>query len=51
MGRVRTTFIKATGVKIYQKHKDRFTEDFAKNKDVVKEVTEMNSKKLRNVIS
>ena len=51
MGRIRTTFVKATGVKIYQKHKDRFTNDFKKNKETVKDVTEMNSKKLRNVIS
>ena len=51
MGRVRTTFIKSTGLKIYQKYKDKFTEDFNKNKKVVEEVTEMNSKKLKNVIS
>ena len=51
MGRVRTTFIKSTGLKIYQKYKDKFTGDFSKNKKVVEEVTEMNSKKLKNVIS
>ncbi len=51
MGRIRTTFVKATGVKIYQKHKDRFSGDFDKNKKVVEDVSIMNSKKLKNVIS
>ena len=51
MGRIRTTFVKATGMKIYQKHKDRFTDDFQKNKRVVEDVSIMNSKKLKNVIS
>ena len=51
MGRIRTTFVKATGVKIYQKYKDRFSNDFSKNKKVVEDVSIMNSKKLKNVIS
>ena len=51
MGRIRTTFVKTTGLKIYQKHKDKFTDDFQKNKKVVEDVSIMNSKKLKNVIS
>jgi len=50
MGRIRTTFVKATGLKIYEKYKGRFTDDFNKNKEVLNEVSEMNSKKLKNVI-
>jgi len=51
MGRIRTTFVKAIGLKIYEKYKDKFTNDFQKNKKSLEEVSEMNSKKLKNVIS
>jgi small subunit ribosomal protein S17e len=51
MGRVRTTFIKANGEKIYQKYKDKFTKDFQHNKKSVDDLASVNSKKLRNVIA
>ena len=51
MGRIKTTFVKATGVKIHQKHKDKFTEDFMNNKKRLDEVAQINSKKLRNVMA
>ena len=51
MGRIRTTFIKTTGVKIYQKYKDKFTNNFQHNKKALDEVANINSKKLRNVIA
>jgi len=51
MGRIRTTLVKTTGVKIYQKYKDKFTNDFHHNKKSVEEVAIINSKKLKNVIA
>lgn len=51
MGRIRTTFVKALGVKVYNKHKDKFTNDFQKNKKSLEEVAEFNSKKLKNVVA
>ena len=51
MGRVRTGFVKTTGVKIYSKYKNRFTIDFNNNKKVLDEVAQVNSKKLRNTIA
>ncbi|MBS3143400.1 30S ribosomal protein S17e [Candidatus Woesearchaeota archaeon] len=51
MGRIRTTFVKTTGVKIYEKNKGKFSRDFSKNKKAVDEIAQINSKKLRNVIS
>lgn len=51
MGRVKTGFVKSTGLKIYQKYKDKFSKDFNKNKKSLDEVAIINSKKLRNVIA
>jgi len=51
MGRVRTGFVKSTGLKIYQKYKDKFSKDFDNNKKSLDEVAIINSKKLRNVIA
>ena len=43
--------MKTTGAKIYKKYKDRFTENFSKNKKALDDVAIVNSKKLRNVIT
>ncbi|MBS3134882.1 30S ribosomal protein S17e [Candidatus Woesearchaeota archaeon] len=51
MGRIRTTFVKTNGIKIYRKYRDKFTNDFNNNKKSLDEVAELNSKKLRNVIA
>lgn len=51
MGRVRTTFVKTTAAKIYNKYKDKFSSDFDNNKKSLDSVANINSKKLRNVIS
>ena len=51
MGRVRTTFVKALGVKVNTKYKNKFKNDFQHNKKALDEVAEMHSKKLRNVIA
>jgi small subunit ribosomal protein S17e len=51
MGRVKTTQIKRTAQKLVKENKDTFKPDFTKNKKLVNELVEVNSKKLRNVIA
>ncbi|MFP4118939.1 MAG: 30S ribosomal protein S17e [Candidatus Woesearchaeota archaeon] len=51
MGRIKTKLVKALTEEVYQKFKDRFTTDFTKNKEILKEVEQGASKKLRNVIA
>ncbi|MCX6711855.1 MAG: 30S ribosomal protein S17e [Candidatus Woesearchaeota archaeon] len=51
MGRIKTTLIKRTTLKLYKDHKDRFKNDFEHNKGVVDELLITSSKKLRNIIA
>jgi small subunit ribosomal protein S17e len=51
MGRIKTSFIKHIAKDLFEKHADKFTTDFSKNKEIVKELIEIKSKKLRNVIA
>jgi len=51
MGRIKTTLIKRNTLKMFSLYKDKFTTDFVKNKLVVGELAEVQSKKLRNVIA
>ncbi|MGM5481080.1 MAG: 30S ribosomal protein S17e [Nanobdellota archaeon] len=51
MGRIKTKLIKALTAEVYQKYKDRFTTDFTKNKEIIKEVEDGASKKIRNVVA
>lgn len=51
MGRIKTTFVKHIGQELYEKHGDKFTTDFSKNKQVLKQLAEIKSKKLMNTIT
>jgi small subunit ribosomal protein S17e len=51
MGRIKTTMIKSIGEKLYREHKDEFTTDFEKNKEIVKKYVGIPSKKLRNIVA
>ena len=51
MGRVRTKQIKRLGRKFIVMHKDKLAEDFIENKKKVQELSDVNSKKLRNMIA
>ncbi|MCC5994305.1 MAG: 30S ribosomal protein S17e [Candidatus Aenigmarchaeota archaeon] len=51
MGRVKTRMVKIIGEKLYREHKDEFTTDFEKNKEIVKKYVDIPSKKLRNVVA
>ena len=51
MGRIKTTLTKRTAIKLFDTHKTEFTKDFNKNKKKVAELTDVSSKKLRNIIA
>ncbi len=51
MGRIKTDMVKRTTKKIIRLYSDKFSKDFAKNKEMLKEVAEIRSKKLTNVIA
>ena len=51
MGRIKTKLIKRVTAEIFEKHKERFSDDFEANKKEVIEVAEIGSKKLKNVIA
>ena len=51
MGNIKTSFVKRCGKQIYDQHKDSLTDDYLKNKEIIKQVAEIKSKKLRNVIA
>ncbi|MFW5704544.1 MAG: 30S ribosomal protein S17e [Nanoarchaeota archaeon] len=50
MGRVRSTYVKTSADKIYEVGKEDFTDNFDKNKDLVKKYATIPSKKMRNTI-
>ena len=51
MGRIKTTFVKTIAKQIFEDHGEKFSVDFSKNKEVVKTVIEIKSKKLMNVVT
>ncbi|MFW6378915.1 MAG: 30S ribosomal protein S17e [Nanoarchaeota archaeon] len=51
MGRIKTKLVKSLTEQVYSKYKERFTKDFTKNKEVIKEVENGASKKIRNIIT
>lgn len=51
MGRIKNTGIKTLGTDIIKKNPDAFSTEFAKNKEALKKVTSINSKKIRNVLA
>jgi small subunit ribosomal protein S17e len=51
MGRIKTTAIKTLGDEIIKVHGDKFTTDFEKNKMILKEIKNIPSKKIRNILA
>lgn len=51
MGRIKTQQIKSKGNEIYEKFGEKFTKDFQKNKEVLPQVAEIQSKKIRNILA
>jgi len=51
MGRIKTTLIKRLTFKLYNAHRDNFKQDFEHNKKAVSELTDVESKKIRNIVA
>jgi len=51
MGRVRQLYIKNTAKMLLERYRDKFTLDFDHNKRVVKELLNVESKRVRNRIA
>ena len=51
MGRVSPTYIKRVAIELVRNHSERFTEDFDHNKQVVAELTDVESLTMRNRIT
>lgn len=51
MGRIKEAMIKRLGDELIREHGNKFSTDFEKNKQVVGELVEIKSKKLRNVLA
>jgi len=51
LGRIKTVFIKHLTNRVLERHRDKFTTNFDKNKEILDQVIEINSKKLRNQVA
>ena len=51
MGRIKTQLTKRIGKEIFDRHKEVLTTDFDKNKQLLHELTDIESKKIRNVVA
>jgi small subunit ribosomal protein S17e len=51
MGRIKTVLVKRVTKQLVSEHPDEFTEDFTKNKDVLKKYAKISSTKIRNVVA
>lgn len=51
MGRIKTTLIKKTALKLHRENSDKFKKTFKENKPIVEEYLDMKSKKFRNIIA
>lgn len=51
LGKVRISLVKRTAKELLEKYPDLFTRDFEHNKQVVKKLLDVSSKKLRNQIA
>lgn len=51
MGRIKTSFIKRIAKDLFEEHADKFTADFEKNKEILKNLIEFDSKRMRNIVA
>lgn len=51
MGRIKTSFVKHIAKDLFEKHADKFTTDFSKNKEAIEQLIDINSKRLRNIVA
>jgi small subunit ribosomal protein S17e len=51
MGRIKTRLVKAITHSLLEEHRDSFSSNYEENKGKVTELTDIKSKKLRNIIA
>ena len=51
MGRIKTQLIKRVSAELFSKHKTDLKDNFSDNKQIVSQVTDIKSKKMRNTIA
>ena len=51
MGRIKTVAIKMMGNQMIREHGKLFTDSFEKNKEVLNEIKDIKSKKIRNILA
>jgi small subunit ribosomal protein S17e len=51
MGRIKTGLVKRLTRELVKAHGSQFSSDFQKNKDVLNQISNMPSKKIRNVVA
>ncbi len=51
MGKVKISYLKNMARKLIETHGDKFSEDFAKNKEVLEQILDIKSKKVKNVLA
>ena len=51
MGRIKTILVKRVTKQLVEEHRDEFSEDYNKNKEVVGKYANIRSPKIRNVIA
>lgn len=51
MGNIKTNFVKRVGRKIYEMNADKFSDDYSKNREIIKGLIDIKSKSLRNKIA
>lgn len=51
MGRIKTSFVKNLAKELIEKYPGKFSSSFEKNKEILKEILEIRSKKLRNILA
>jgi small subunit ribosomal protein S17e len=51
MGRIKTQLVKRTTFELLKRSKDKFTDNYEKNKEVVNKLIDVKSKKIKNTIA
>ncbi len=51
MGRIKTTYLKRRTKELFKLHGDKFSSEFAHNKELTNAYASIGSKKLRNIIA
>jgi small subunit ribosomal protein S17e len=51
VGRIKTTFIKNLAKDLLEKEPSRFSIDYKKNKEIVKQLVDIKSKRTRNIVT